>query len=85
MAQDSDKLIAELTEKLIAEAHTKITRRKGKEYSPTADEIQKMIEITALEFGILFWNYKNPHCHINLNKLITKPISMSENKLHGSK
>jgi hypothetical protein len=34
-------------EEIISKAHTKITRRKGNEYAPTSDEIQKEIDATS--------------------------------------
>jgi hypothetical protein len=36
-------------EKLIAKAHNAITRTKGKEYAPTATEIQEWLDKNVLE------------------------------------
>jgi len=39
--------MAQQIEKLIAKAHDKITRRKGKDYAPTSNEIQKEIDVVS--------------------------------------
>lgn len=45
--------MAQLTEKLIAKAHDKITRTKGREYAPNALEIQKEISYELSDQQIL--------------------------------
>lgn len=53
------------TARMIAEAHDRITRRKGKEYSPTPTEIENEINksLTAVEwlFNKMTENGTNPY------------------------
>ena len=47
------------TEKLVAEAHRKITRIKGMEYSPTADEISNQVnKMTAVQWLVMRYHQR---------------------------
>ena len=47
------------TEKLVAEAHSKITRIKGQEYSPTADEIVNQInKMTGVQWLVMRYHQR---------------------------
>ena len=47
------------TEKLVAEAHSKITRINGQEYSPTADEIVNQInKMTGVQWLVMRYHQR---------------------------